>query len=144
MRLFVPGVPKPQGSKRALVHRSTGRAVVMDSNVKGLAAYRADIREEWKRAQASGEILLDFGGYRMLDVIFWMERPKAHLNARGGIKLSAPVHPATRPDVDKLLRAVLDALTGLAFDDDARVVQVLVAKRYTDFGTPVGTAITIT
>lgn len=38
--------------------------------------------------------------------------------------------PATRPpDLDKLTRAVLDALTGIVWDDDAQVVALAVTKR---------------
>lgn len=33
-----------------------------------------------------------------------------------------------RPDVDKVLRAVLDALTGIAYEDDAQVVAASVVK----------------
>lgn len=143
MRLFVPGVPKPQGSKRALLHRSTGRAVVMDSNVKGLAAYRADIREAYDREAAEGTVLLNYG-YRVLEVVFWMPRPKSHVTAKGGLTRNAPMFPATRPDIDKLLRAVLDGLTGKAWLDDSEVVSVKAEKRYIpDPESPVGTAITI-
>ena len=41
--------------------------------------------------------------------------------------------PSTKPDLDKLARAVLDALTGVVFKDDAQVVDLRVTKRY---GTP--------
>jgi Holliday junction resolvase RusA-like endonuclease len=48
----------------------------------------------------------------------------------GSPRASAPRLPATRPDIDKLLRAVLDALTGLVFVDDGQVVTVNMAKEY--------------
>jgi Holliday junction resolvase RusA-like endonuclease len=35
-----------------------------------------------------------------------------------------------KPDIDKLLRSVLDALTGVVLKDDARVVQVVMEKPY--------------
>lgn len=40
--------------------------------------------------------------------------------------------PTVRPDLDKVTRALLDALTGVAFVDDAQVVAIHVAKRYSD------------
>jgi Holliday junction resolvase RusA-like endonuclease len=47
------------------------------------------------------------------------------------VKDSAPLHPATRPDVDKLIRAVLDALTmSGAIKDDGRVVTLAAVKTY--------------
>lgn len=39
-------------------------------------------------------------------------------------------HPTTRPDIDKWARALLDALTGMAYHDDAQVVGLNVDKCY--------------
>jgi Holliday junction resolvase RusA-like endonuclease len=38
--------------------------------------------------------------------------------------------PCVRPDVDKLARALLDALTGVAYEDDGQVVALTVRKLY--------------
>lgn len=38
--------------------------------------------------------------------------------------------PSVRPDLDKLVRAVLDALTGRAWADDGQVVQLTASKNY--------------
>ena len=38
--------------------------------------------------------------------------------------------PCVRPDVDKLARALLDALTGVAYEDDGQVVALTVRKVY--------------
>lgn len=35
-----------------------------------------------------------------------------------------------RPDVDKLIRACLDAMTGIVYQDDAQVVDVTARKHY--------------
>lgn len=40
--------------------------------------------------------------------------------------------PHVKPDVDKLIRAVLDALTGIVWVDDGQVVQVTGQKVYAD------------
>ena len=40
--------------------------------------------------------------------------------------------PTVRPDLDKLVRAVLDALTGVIFVDDAQVLGLYASKRYSD------------
>jgi Holliday junction resolvase RusA-like endonuclease len=51
----------------------------------------------------------------------------------GKLKASAPKFVAVKPDVDKLIRAVLDALTDAGvFRDDSRVVQVSATKIYAD------------
>ena len=38
--------------------------------------------------------------------------------------------PAVKPDLDKLVRAVLDALTGYCYKDDGQAVGVLASKQY--------------
>ena len=48
-------------------------------------------------------------------------------------------YPFVKPDLDKLVRAVLDGLTGAAFKDDSQVVELMASKRYA----PQGVTITV-
>ena len=41
-------------------------------------------------------------------------------------------YPTVPPDLDKLIRAVLDALTGIAYHDDAQVVHLITTKIYSE------------
>lgn len=45
-------------------------------------------------------------------------------------KTTKRTHPTTRPDIDKWARALLDALTGMAYADDAQVIGLNVDKCY--------------
>lgn len=79
----------------------------------------------------------------VLEAAFGVKRPKGHYGTgrnAGSLRASAPPFPAVNPDLDKLARAVLDALTGIAYRDDAQVVELLASKRY---GTP-GVAVWLT
>jgi Holliday junction resolvase RusA-like endonuclease len=40
--------------------------------------------------------------------------------------------PCVRPDADKLARALLDALTGYAYDDDGQVIALSIRKIYAE------------
>ena len=122
---FVPGDPAPQGSKRYL---GDGR---MAESSKRVAPWRADIRAVAEAMmEPRHEALWAAPVYVQLD--FYLSRPKSHYgtgrNAQK-IKESAPKWPG-RPDVDKLARAVLDALTGLVIADDSTVVELLASKAY--------------
>lgn len=67
----------------------------------------------------------------MLD--FYLPRPKAHYGTgRNAQKLrqGAPGMPSGKPDIDKLTRAVLDAMTGVAFHDDSQVCFIMASKNY--------------
>lgn len=67
---------------------------------------------------------------------FLLSRPKNHYGTgrnAGVIKARfSDAQPITRPDLDKLLRAILDVLTGIIYKDDSQVVFNLTKKRYTD------------
>jgi Holliday junction resolvase RusA-like endonuclease len=47
-------------------------------------------------------------------------------------KLFGCVDPEVVPDVDKVARAICDALKGIAFEDDRQITQLIVEKEWTD------------
>jgi crossover junction endodeoxyribonuclease RusA len=67
---------------------------------------------------------------------FDLPRPGAHYGTgrnAGVVKASAPTHPSVMPDLDKLVRCVCDAITDAGlWRDDAQVVSIIAAKRYTN------------
>jgi crossover junction endodeoxyribonuclease RusA len=66
--------------------------------------------------------------------VFSLPRPKGHYRTGRNahlLKESAPNFPAGRPDLDKLLRALLDGLTaGGAWLDDSQVAQLAATKEW--------------
>ena len=46
--------------------------------------------------------------------------------------LQNKVRPTKKPDIDNIIKAVLDALNGIAYKDDTQVVQVMAQKKYAD------------
>ena len=130
VEFWVSGTPAPEGSVTAFPVKdaATGRtrAVVTHSNKKGLRSWRGDVREAWQRHV--GEWDRDAAIH--VTILFVMETPKT---------VRRP-YPSVRPDLDKLARAVLDALTGLAYRDDGQVVSLAVTKSY---GTAPGATIKV-
>ena len=51
---------------------------------------------------------------------------------RSGAAPLGPLVPQTKPDIDKLVRACLDALTGMAFRDDSQVAMLQARKFFAD------------
>ena len=121
MRLTVYGVPIPQGSKTAFVVK--GRAVITDGK-KGTALreWRQAIAAEARQWLQAHDAPSPIDAPVSLTVTFYLPRPK-----------SAPKRvrfPASKPDLDKICRSVGDALTGIAYTDDARIVDLHVTKRF--------------
>ena len=123
----VNGIPAPQGSKRHV-----GNGIMVESS-KAVGPWREAVRAECQRAiEAGGTPVMD--GPVGLTVRFFLPRPKGHFGTGRNVdrlRPSAPDWPAGKPDADKLLRAVLDALTaGGAWRDDAQVVLIDCGKHY--------------
>jgi Holliday junction resolvase RusA-like endonuclease len=125
----VDGAPAPQGSKVARTSRAGG-TYVHESNRPALDAWRASVATRAREAMAGRPPLT---GPLELDVAFMFGRPRAHYRTgkrAGELKASAPIYCSTRPDLDKLLRAVGDAITGIVVVDDAAIVEVRARKAY--------------
>lgn len=132
--VFVPGKPAPQGSKMARpiykgrgdAREFTGKVAQVESSKPGLEAWRADVRAAFV---ADGQPRLRFaqGVPVSIRLTFVMPRPS------GMPKRKATPPHTKRPDVDKLLRAVMDALTSAGvLHDDSQVVEQYSAKRYAE------------
>ena len=67
----------------------------------------------------------------VVEITSMFQRPPSHLTGRGGLRKGAPVFPGRNlGDVDNLAKGALDALTGIAWDDDSQVVDLRVAKQW--------------
>lgn len=117
----VMGLPQQQGSKNPWGGEAN----------KKLAPWRGHVTQtvgqEW---EAAGRSLLL--GPVELRVTFTFPRPKAHYRANGELKPNAPHYKTSAPDLDKLQRAIGDALTSTVFRDDAQVAVWVVEKVYAE------------
>lgn len=124
VQFWVAGAPRPQGSFIARVVK--GQAYVVPVNDAALKAWRGNVRaraqEAWSMSPAGPAPLQ--GGIR-LRVQFSFVRPKTQ---------QGRAVPHVKPDLDKLCRAVLDALTGVVYEDDAQVVTLTASKIYRPTG----------
>lgn len=132
--VVVHGIPAPQGSKRHV-----GRGVLVESSAK-VKPWRAVVTHAAEAALAAGRAdePPGFTPGRLaplsLYVVFTMARPASHYRTgrhAEELRSTAPTWPSTRPDMDKLLRSTLDALTDAgAMVEDSRVVHVHAVKAY--------------
>lgn len=130
--LFSPGEPIPQGSTRAFMHN--GKPKVTNQTPK-LRKYRKELVKALKDAGVPW-----YEGAIGVKLVFYLDRPKSHYGTGKNasvVKEKAPFHHVTKPDVDKLTRAVLDALTGTCIKDDSQVVSIVCHKRYGAAGTQI-------
>jgi Holliday junction resolvase RusA-like endonuclease len=126
---FVPGVPVPKGSAKAFVVK--GRAIVTQDNGAKQKPWASMIG-----CVAADLFVKPLTGPVMISVSFQMPRLKGHFGSGKNakvVKASAPIYHTAKPDLDKLLRCVKDALTGIAWGDDSQVAVVAhLSKKYGD------------
>ena len=128
--LDVPGIPAPQGSKKAYVRG--GRAILVESSAKvepwrsavAWTARHSSVRQDWSHTTDAVAI----------HIAFTLPRPKS---------LAKKIQAHTKkPDLDKLIRSTLDGITdaGTIWGDDSQVVKLVAKKEY---GEKTGALITI-
>jgi Holliday junction resolvase RusA-like endonuclease len=131
LTIVVRGTPVPEGSKSAFALRKAGAfkggARVVDDNRPALATWRGDIRQEAQRFVDADPARYPLDGPVLLAVTFTKART-------GGLtkRLKWLHWPYKKPDLDKYLRAVLDALQSAGVvRDDGQVVEILrLAKHF--------------
>jgi crossover junction endodeoxyribonuclease RusA len=127
IKFFIPGTPAPQGSKRAL---GPGRMIEMSKNV---GPWRERIAIQAHNAM-NGQPLMP--GPIAVFVEFILPRPKS-------APKSYTPNAVKRPDIDKLCRAILDAITGTMIWDDAQIIELHATKRLAHLGETPGAAIDV-
>lgn len=120
----VVGTPKPKGSKRhvgnGILVESAGEALVDWSQAVATTAAQARVRAGCAPVADPCRVQLTFR----------LPRPKSNPKRRETL-------PSRKPDIDKLARAVLDALTAAGLlTDDAVVVELVASKEYADRADP--------
>lgn len=128
------GDAAPQGSKRHV-----GNGVMIEASKK-LPVWREQLINDIARA-ADGCV---FDSGVQITLIFKFPRLKAHFNSKGQLKPNAPLFKMTKPDIDKLCRAVLDAITlSGVIRDDSLCYSIEAQKMYCGIGESPGVSGTI-
>jgi Holliday junction resolvase RusA-like endonuclease len=130
----VYGRPAPMGSKKAFVTQRPGerpRAHITDVNSDARKLWANGVRSESSLAMEGKRLTLSPVVVRLS---FYFSRPKADFGTgrnSGILKKSAPDRHIKRPDLDKLVRCVCDAMTGTVWWDDTQIYSVHASKHWT-------------
>ena len=120
INIFIAGNPAPQGSKRHV-----GNGVMLES-CKRVKPWRETIK--FALRGAAGQPVARFEGALVCDLDFILPRPKSAPKKRTPAAVK-------KPDLDKLVRAVFDALKDSGtIHDDAQIVEAAMRKRLANIG----------
>ena len=141
---YVRGVPVPQGSVTAHAHKrkdGTTYASVHYAVGSPLHRWRTDIalaaRAEWGDEMTYHPV--------QMRTVFYMPRPMRHWTLERTLRPAyVEVEHSSRPDLDKLIRGVLDALTDVIYEDDSQVSVIYASKIYVpEWAHPAGVQVSI-
>lgn len=133
---FVGGTPATKGSYRPVTNRASGKTLLVGMNRNEHAWRRrvaAVVRSQWFREHPSTPMpCVDEPLLVVAD--FYLPRPKSVHRAL----------PSVSPDIDKLARCLLDALTdSRLIKDDSRIVSLDTTKHYATCDEEIGVGLTV-
>ena len=129
IEFIIPGEPRGKGRHQTvrLKNGKTG-TYTPDKTVAYEELARQRFRQQWPSEE------LPFPDKTpvcvMITVCFSIPN-SASKKARASM-IDGRIRPTKKPDVDNVIKIVLDALNGFAWHDDAQVVDLSVSKIYTD------------
>ena len=120
---LIPGEPTGKGRPRFM---KNGHAYTPSKT----AAYESIVRACYMAACGNENVPFEKGIplVATIDCIFGI--PKSASKKRVQAMLCGLERPCKKPDLDNLVKAVLDAINGLAYHDDAQITTLHVTKRY--------------
>jgi Holliday junction resolvase RusA-like endonuclease len=133
MKIFISGEPIAQ--PRVKVSTRGGFARAYTERDHPIHAYKQAIRLAY--VNAGGEVL---EGPVSVRIVCLFERPKSHSKKRRQQREPK----TTKPDLDNVGKAILDALNEIAYNDDGQVCRLTVEKWYVGPYDSVGTIIEAT
>lgn len=113
---FVDG--KPQGKGRPRFSRHV------------VYTPKETIEYEHRIAEAyDGECL---AGSLFVDICAYFSIPKSYTKTQRNAIKNGYLTPTKKPDADNIGKVVLDALNGIAYEDDKQVIELRVSKKYSE------------
>ena len=127
LKFEVPGSPIGQG--RPKFSTINGHAKAYDpEKSRNYKAYVKLLATQAMREQ--GFTMID--GPCCLDILAFFEVPKSKSKKFRQAALEGRERPTKKPDIDNIVKALQDALNGLAYKDDSSIVYLSVAKYYSE------------
>lgn len=87
---------------------------------------------KWTYAAYENRVTFDDEAQIRACMRFYFPIPKSTSKKNKELMRSGKIRPTKKPDVDNCVKAILDALNGLAYHDDSQVVEVEALKFYSE------------
>lgn len=126
VRFTVPGPPK--GKARARTVRTRGGRT-FSYTPEGTVLYENLIKISFSQ---TGERPFEADQSLHVFMTAYYPIPKSTSRKKKEEMIAGHLRPAKKPDIDNIIKSILDALNGVAYHDDTQVVAVFAEKYYSD------------
>ena len=123
VKFFIPGKPRGKGRPRFHNGHPYTDAQTRDYEYRMAANYR----------RIAGNFKFPDDVFLSVTVIQYMPIPKSVSKAKAADMREGKLYPSAKPDLDNVIKAVLDALNGVAYKDDSKVVGIHSRKIYGEY-----------
>ena len=124
----VPG--KPQGKARARTFYNAKTKAMSSITPDKTVLYENFICTCF--LEAAGEQRFSDEAYIKVRIQAFYEIPKSSSKVKRTAMENGEILPAKKPDIDNIVKAVLDALNEVAYRDDNQVVELQIRKQYSN------------
>ena len=127
VRFSVLGEPQGKGRPRFAKVGGFVKTYTPDQTV----VYENLVRTEFRR-QCGNATRFDDNDRLDMRIMAYYSIPKSASKKKVAQMISKDLRPAKKPDMDNIVKVVADSLNGVAYKDDAQVVDTMVRKFYSD------------
>ena len=124
--LTIGGAPVPKGRPKFTAHGGFAKAYTP----KSTRDYEKEVAQCVSDAMTLQSVLEPFTGALRVRIAAFFPIPKSASKAIREAMENATIPMVGRKDVDNVAKAILDAMNGIAYNDDGQVVDLHVTKAY--------------
>ena len=124
-KFTVLGQPQGKGRPRFVRTATGGRAITPPRT----RAYESYISWEYTR---QCNIYFSARYALKMDIKAFFKIPKSTSKKQKERMLTGEIRPTKKPDMDNIVKAVADALNGIAYEDDKQIIECSIKKYYTE------------
>lgn len=125
MKLVINEIPQPQPRPRLTIRGMYPHAY----EPKSITEYKRLVANKYRSEHKQQ---LPLSGALSVDVRFYRPIQKSISKIERQRRLLGESLPTVKPDIDNYVKAILDALNGLAFQDDSQIAVLYARKIYSD------------
>ena len=126
---YVGKVQPQQRPRHRVVTAKNGRVFTQTYEAKDSRDFKASLHLlAQSELENSGQFMIEKAC--VISVTFRTAIPQSFSKKKAEQALAGDIKPEKKPDVDNILKAVMDALNGVLYADDKLIVNASVMKRY--------------